>query len=992
VKNQFFLKILFLFFVVETSLGYAEIRIEWSKTYNDMSAAKAIHITREGNFLFVSEDNGGILVKIDNIGNVKWKRLYWDGCLFNSLDITTDNKYTLCGSHTHGEEERERADAYILKTDSNGNMLWEHRLGWGYHGYGYYFYAKDITQTTDGHYAYCGSAQSSDDGMIYKYYGIIAQYTEDGDFLSYSENENCFPVSICSASNGDIVACGGSIIYCVNESGHQVWEKVIGQGYSADIENHIVSQDGGFLLVGSSYSTYPMLLKTDKDGNQEWIKRYDFFYPNRAYILDINQASNGDLILCGKVKESSGSDYDAFLMRTSRTGKVIWTETFGENSNNEIFEALDLINDNSFVVSGEDNNQGLVLKVYDDLDIDQPDLIDPVPSKIGVGSSAWFQWSSVGNATSYDIQIDSDWDFSSPLVDETYVNGTRFFVEDMKYSHTYNWRVRSRDGSDVSDWSESRQFTTMAPTCVEIYKPDDAVLSYLEEGDCYYIDKTYPLTTIPEELSGCLWIKTANGDKDDTSLDYITLTNTCPSVVYVGYDWRATQVPAWLSNNFTDTGLQVAVYDDTYFLNIWEKAYSAGQVVLGGNMASPAAGALSNYVVFLKIDPALTISGAINYFQSNNPVPSVEMQFMPDSVIQNSDANGLYRLENLQAGIDYIVTPRNEAETLNGSSVITSQDAYEAAQIAMGNSTPSSYQSVIADVDGDGRILMWDASLVARYSAGIQLDDSIKVGDWQFDPEQRSYPNLQQSHENQDYTAFVMGDVDGSWQIQTNLQKSDNLQALSCFQDGNKITIPVSLSSSSQLESFDLTVNYDPTNLIYEGLTLSENNFYMTANNGSGYVRLAAFRNSITESGRLESVQLEFRNTATDARQSDVAIDRFLINGKRRNACLARVDLESDPIRPSSFSIYHNYPNPFNPQTTITFDVPWDKSEQTTLNIFDIRGAIVRNLCDDQLSAGSYTFVWDGKDAARNDLPSGLYLCQLRSGTMSEIIKLVKTK
>jgi len=772
---------------------------------------------------------------------------------------------------------------------------------------------------------------------------------------------------------------------------HVIWTKDGGASWDSDVvmqanpypgdlneyidKLYFISETTGWIIT-EGYKIYKTV-----DSGHDWVLQQTYENENINDLVFYDQnvgwavGDNGFLVRT----VNGGNDWD--VIETPSSASFYATTTIGDEGwivgdNGTILKSSDKgntwsysptnINDNLRGVFFLDSDHGWAWNSYKLYRYDAelgplvpPNLIDPVPSKIGVGISAWFQWSSIGNATSYDIQIDSDWDFSSPLVDETYVNDTRYFVEDMQYSHTYHWRVRSRDGSDVSDWSESRQFTTMEPT-------------------------------IPEELSGCLWVKTAYKDNDNTTLDYITLTNTCPSVVYVGYDWRATQVPAWLSNNFTDTGLQVAVYDDTYFLNIWEKAYGAGDVVLGGNMASPAAGALSNYVVFLKIDPTLSISGAINYFQSSNPVPSVEIQLIPDSVIQNSGADGLYRLENLQAGIDYIVTPQNEAETLNSSSAITSQDAYETAQIAMGNSTPSSYQSIIADVDGDGRILMWDASLIARYSAGIQLDDSIKVGDWQFDPEHRSYPDLQQSFENQDYIAYVIGDVDASWPSEQ-LAKGENPNLLPCSQAGDKITVQLPLYSQNDVNSFDFSVNYDADHFTFIHLAPALENFQVIENLGNNYLHVAAFRTG-SVSIPLTSLAIEFDIKNYNTRPSDIVIDRFIINGKSQNLFIAHVDETSLTQTTTQFRLFQNYPNPFNPQTTIRFDLPWANAEQTSLKIYDVRGTLVRTLCDGILTSGTYNYSWNGRDINEMAVPSGVYICQLKSNLLNKSIKIIKTK
>lgn len=72
------------------------------------------------------------------------------------------------------------------------------------------------------------------------------------------------------------------------------------------------------------------------------------------------------------------------------------------------------------------------------------------------------------------------------------------------------------------------------------------------------------------------------------------------------------------------------------------------------------------------------------------------------------------------------------------------------------------------------------------------------------------------------------------------------------------------------------------------------------------------------------------------------------------------------------------YPNPFNPSTTIKFGVTNDSP--TRIQIYNMRGQLVRDLMDRQLKAGNYSVVWDGKDNLQRNLPSGNYYLRMQSG------------
>ncbi len=73
-----------------------------------------------------------------------------------------------------------------------------------------------------------------------------------------------------------------------------------------------------------------------------------------------------------------------------------------------------------------------------------------------------------------------------------------------------------------------------------------------------------------------------------------------------------------------------------------------------------------------------------------------------------------------------------------------------------------------------------------------------------------------------------------------------------------------------------------------------------------------------------------------------------------------------------------NQPNPFNPSTTIAFEVPVAGS--ALLQVFDLRGRLVRTLVDESLPAGRHEARWDGRDADGRELPSAVYLSRLEAG------------
>ena len=90
-------------------------------------------------------------------------------------------------------------------------------------------------------------------------------------------------------------------------------------------------------------------------------------------------------------------------------------------------------------------------------------------------------------------------------------------------------------------------------------------------------------------------------------------------------------------------------------------------------------------------------------------------------------------------------------------------------------------------------------------------------------------------------------------------------------------------------------------------------------------------------------------------------------------------------ITPNKFYLYSNFPNPFNPSTSIRFDLA--QSGRTSLTIYNVLGKKIATLVDAHLSAGQYTFKWDAKGQA-----SGIYFYRLQSGKFSKVRRMLLTR
>lgn len=115
------------------------------------------------------------------------------------------------------------------------------------------------------------------------------------------------------------------------------------------------------------------------------------------------------------------------------------------------------------------------------------------------------------------------------------------------------------------------------------------------------------------------------------------------------------------------------------------------------------------------------------------------------------------------------------------------------------------------------------------------------------------------------------------------------------------------------------------------------------------------------------------------------------LSGHTARSSVIAVLLSPARVLPTANELRQNFPNPFNPETTIAFDL---KAEMVVeLSIYGMTGQHVRTLASGQaLSAGSYSYLWDGLDDSGAKVGSGVYLYHLRSGDFTSVKKMALLK
>ena len=310
---------------------------------------------------------------------------------------------------------------------------------------------------------------------------------------------------------------------------------------------------------------------------------------------------------------------------------------------------------------------------------------------------------------------------------------------------------------------------------------------------------------------------------------------------------------------------------------------------------------------------------------------------------------------------------------VSGDGEVTAYDAALVLQRVVGLIAPDDENFPylildVADVTGDGTISALDAAFILKYS--VKQINRFPV------QEQSSSPMR-----NPLVTAakFSVADVSAK--------------------PGDRVIVPIKLEHADDALALQFTVNYDARILRFIRVaesTLTENSkesaTSVTSNNapdGTLNVALATATDTV-ETG--EIIHLEFDVLMTPAGYASPLelVDVYLNEG-----VTPQVKHGSVKILPNRTELLPNYPNPFNPETWIPYQL--SQSAEVSISIYSISGRIVRHLELGRKEAGFYTSrsdaaYWDGRNQLWEKVSSGVYFYHLKAGDFQATRKLLVTK
>ena len=199
---------------------------------------------------------------------------------------------------------------------------------------------------------------------------------------------------------------------------------------------------------------------------------------------------------------------------------------------------------------------------------------------------------------------------------------------------------------------------------------------------------------------------------------------------------------------------------------------------------------------------------------------------------------------------------------------------------------------------------------------------------------------------------------------------------------GEDFVLDVSLADFAAIKGYGLQVQYEADKLEFvEALTDQPLGGSALAapqvlSDEAGVLALVAHGDVVSEGEVALSLvfraKTEIENTVIEITDNQTYDSEF---GFNRLALPAPVQLQT---RPEAFALANNYPNPFNPATTIKYALP--QAADVELTVYNVVGQVVRTLVAEHQSAGRYVVEWDAANDSGHSLSSGMYFYRLEAG------------
>ena len=414
--------------------------------------------------------------------------------------------------------------------------------------------------------------------------------------------------------------------------------------------------------------------------------------------------------------------------------------------------------------------------------------------------------------------------------------------------------------------------------------------------------------------------------------------------------------------------------------------------------------------------PEVVVAGAIM------TEPGDEMSDVEVMLISNSNAlpdmtteGGIFTFPNLPAGVDYTVVPERDGDDDNG---VTTFDIIKIVRHIQ-NIEPlnSPYKIIAADVNNSQSVTMGDVVMIKRLILGIDAEFAY-VNSWRFvdmyyefqnpqNPWEFGFPEMLQLQDltndvlAANFTAIKMGDANGSVNPNFDGNSADertdeetlifNTKSQSFTKD-EMVDVVLNARDFTDIAGFQFTLNFDADALEFIDMTGGEQiqDGLLFKENENGQIAISLHHNrglNIADDTALLKLQFKAKKSGQLAQALDITSDIIRNEAYRLTDASAEmlqiaIQYDNNPLTEASFTLYQNIPNPFQSETTISFDLP--TAESATVRFFDAAGRQLHEIKGDFI-AGKNEITVSQKDLNAR----GLIWYQLSTATQMETRKML---
>ena len=356
--------------------------VEWSKTYGGTNwdiPLGGVKQTTGGYIIGGLTESYGAgsrdvwLIKTDTTGNKLWDITYGrEHCDCGwIMDTTTDDGYII-GAHGRWEPDMDDTSGWLIKVDGNGNKEWDSRFG-GASGEEYFF---GIQQISDG-YIITGGTESYGAGDFDLW---LLKTDNNGNEIwnkTYGGAELDGGYSLQQINDGGFIIIGSTDSFGAGKSdfwliktdsqGNKEWDKTYGGSEEDRGKTVYQTTDGGYILAGNTKSFggngETWVLKVDNNGNEKWNALLGGCRSVFGAMWDVwsgttilYPTSDDGFVVIGNTKISF-TNYDIWVAKIDSQGNKEWVKTFGGSNTDEAW-GVEQTKDGGYIVTGATKSYG----------------------------------------------------------------------------------------------------------------------------------------------------------------------------------------------------------------------------------------------------------------------------------------------------------------------------------------------------------------------------------------------------------------------------------------------------------------------------------------------------------------------------------------------------------------------------------------------------------------------------------------------------------